>query len=53
MTLPARHPAAACHPVIDFIEMTPNDFDDANANPRSWTYVSKFLMCWETDDETS
>ena len=37
--------------VIDFIEMTPNVFDDANANPRSWTYVSKFLMCWETIDE--
>ena len=36
------------HPrVIDFVRNSPKIFNDPEANPRSWHYVSQFLGQWE------
>lgn len=36
------------HPkVLAFVEHSPGIFDEPVSNPRSWTYASNFLKCWE------
>jgi MoxR-like ATPase len=33
--------------VVEFVNMTPGMFEDAESNPRAWTYVSQMLTTWE------
>lgn len=38
----------AIHPaIVDFVESTPGIFDDADSNPRAWSYASTMLRGWE------
>lgn len=36
--------------VVEFVEMTPGVFDDPEANPRAWTWVSQLLVAWEQSE---
>jgi hypothetical protein len=40
------------HPtIIQFVENSPETFEDPTANPRAWTYASDLVKSWELSDD--
>ncbi len=43
----ARRMKVVHEKVLEFVESSPGVFEDPDANPRAWSYVSEILSAWE------